>query len=125
MENLLIERTSQSPKVELKTNGELLISGVSTLSHVQKFYSVILDWLNEFKTQSPKNIDLVLEMYYMNTSSALMFVDILRDVNTFKSENSSVQISWKYEEDDEDILSLGEQLESATHSKFTYIPVVA
>lgn len=120
MDNLIIEATSQTPKVELKTSGELSLFGVSTLSHAQKFYIEIIDWLNEFKKTNPASLTLTLSMYYANTSSALMFVDILRTVNSFKSDTTTVRIVWRYEEDDEDILSFGEQLQIASNSTFEF-----
>ncbi|PBQ31126.1 hypothetical protein CNR22_04890 [Sphingobacteriaceae bacterium] len=120
MDNLLIEATSQTPKVELNLNGDLRISGVSTLSHAQKFYSEIVDWLNEYLKKNPSSLKLTLSMYYANTSSTLMLLDILRLVNTFKSNTTTVRIVWRYEEDDEDIFSFGEQLEIASNSRFEY-----
>lgn len=120
MDNLSIEATSQTPKVELNITGELSIAGVSTLSHAQKFYIEIIEWLVEFKKTHPASLTLTLSMYYANTSSALMFVDILRNVNAFKSDSSSVRIIWRYEHDDEDILSFGEQLQIASNSTFEF-----
>lgn len=120
MDNLIIEATSQTPQVELNNSGALSIAGVSTLSHAHKFYVEIIDWLNEFKKTNPSAVTLTLSMYYANTSSALMFVDILRTVNSFKSNASTVRIAWRYEEDDEDILSFGEQLQVASNSKFDF-----
>ena len=123
MENLLLEQTPQSPKVELNCTGEMLITGVSTISDARKFYGLITDWLADLKNIAPKQINFSFEISYVNTPSSLMFVEILRKVNSLKSKDTEVRIIWRYEEDDEDILSFGEEIETATNSKFEYIIV--
>ncbi len=122
MENLEIQKTEQSPKIKFETNGNLYIEGVSTINYANKFYGDAVTWLENLKQQQrPEALNLILELYYLNTSSSLMLVEILRSVNSFKELNTKVRIEWRYEEDDEDILSFGEEVEVATNSKFEYV----
>lgn len=121
MENLEIQKTEQSPKIKFETNGNLYIEGVSTINYANKLYGEAVTWLENFKQTRPEKLNLVLELYYLNTSSSLMLVEILRSVNSFKELNTAVRIEWRYEEDDEDILSFGEEVEIATNSEFEFV----
>lgn len=123
MENLEISKTTQSPRVHFNLNGILIIEGVSTINYANKFYSELISWLQNFKETKPENINLVLELYYLNTSSSLLIIELLRLINTFKDINTKLIIEWRYEEDDEDIFSLGEDIEASTNSKFEYVMI--
>ena len=123
MNDLVIEKTTQTPQIIFQKSGELLMSGVSTLSYAQKFYDPLNTWLMEYKGLTPNKINLRLEIYYLNTSSSLMFVELLRTINSFKLEGTEIDITWCYEEDDEDILNFGHELERVTTSKFKYVIV--
>jgi hypothetical protein len=121
IDNLIIDATPQNPTIHFMKSGELLFKGVSTLSNARKFYEPCLQWLHSFKEQKPLKVQLTLELYYLNTSSTLVLVDILRVLNSFKLEGTELTIKWCYEEEDEDILSLGEDLAITTSSTFEYV----
>ena len=123
MENLEISKTAQSPRVHFNPNGNLIIEGVSTINYAHKFYAELISWLHDFRKTQPENINLVLELYYLNTSSSLLIVELLRLINTFKEIDSKLIIEWRYEEDDEDIFNLGEDIEASTNSKFVYVMI--
>lgn len=123
MENLKIGKTAQSPRVHFNTNGDLIIEGVSTINHAHKFYGELISWLHDFKKTQPANIRLILELYYLNTSSSLLIVELLKLINTFKDLECKLTVEWRYEEDDEDIFSLGEDIEASTNSKFEYVMI--
>ncbi len=121
MKNLVIEKTQQTPEIRLQTNGDLLLKGISTPHNVQKFYQPVFDWLNEFKASKPDKVNLVLEMEYLNTSSSRIFVEMLVLLNSLKLGGTEVKIAWHYEEDDEDILDLGEDIRLSSKSEFEFV----
>lgn len=123
MENLTFEKTPQTPQVYLNTSGELSIKGISTPHNVQKFYQQVFDWLNEYKNTNPKTINLTLEIEYLNTSSSRIFVELLVLVKSFKDTGTNLSITWRYEEDDEDIYDLGEDLRLSSKTEFKYITI--
>lgn len=120
MENLYIQKTQASPEIAFHADGNLMIKGVSNTGNVKKFYEPVFDWLNQFKTIKPSNINLIFEMYYLNTSSTLVFADFLKILCALKAEGSELKITWRYEEDDEDILDLGEDLRLSTGCVFKF-----
>lgn len=123
MENLRIEKTAQSPELHFESDGNLIIKGISNINHCQKFYEPAFEWLQSFKDKRPNNINFILEIYYLNTSAALILVDMLKLVNSFKELGSSLNITWRYEEDDEDILDLGEDIQMTTKSEFEFMMI--
>lgn len=110
MENLFIKATHQTPEIHFQTDGNFLIKGISTPDLVQKHYKAVFAWLDVFKQNLPSEINLVLEIDYLNTSSSIIFIDLLILLNSFKSDTRKVNIVWRYEEGDEDIVELGEHL---------------
>jgi hypothetical protein len=124
MENLFIEKTKASPEISFRADGNLMIRGVSNPGNVEKFYEPVFDWLNQFETIKPAHINLTLEIYYLNTSSTLVFCDILKMLCALKAEGSELKITWRYEEDDEDIIDLGEDLRLSSGCEFKFDAVV-
>jgi len=120
MENLVIQKTTMTPEVSFGMNGNWLIKGVSNSNNVTKLYEDVISWLEAFKTTKPSQVNLILEMEYMNTSSALSFVRILKTLYNFKLEGCQLKIVWRYEEEDEDLLDLGQHLSLATKCEFEY-----
>jgi len=123
MKNLTLEKTPQTPQIYLQTTGELLIKGISTPQNVQKFYQQVFDWLTEFKNTNPKSVNLTLEIEYLNTSSSRIFVELLVLIKSFKDVGSDLSITWRYEEEDEDIYDLGEDLRLSSKTEFKYVTI--
>lgn len=123
MTNLIIERTQQTPEISLEANGDFSIKGISTPHNVQKFYQPVFDWLRAYKDSEPARVNLVLEMEYLNTSSSRMFVELLLLINSLKANGTIVKIVWRYEEDDEDIFDLGEDLRLSSKSEFDFVMI--
>lgn len=121
MENLYIEKTAQCPEINFQSNGELSIKGVSNSNNSLLLFQPAINWLSKFKDENPPQINLVLELYYLNTSSSLILVDMIKVINSCKHSGTRVNISWYYEEDDEDILDLGEDFQLTTQSEFEFV----
>lgn len=120
MGNLEIEKTNQTPEVNFNTNGVFIIKGISTPDNVQKFYQPVFNWLNDFKLTKPLEIILTLEIDYLNTSSTRIMVELLNLLNTFKQLNTKISIHWLYEDGDDDMLELGEDLKISSKSEIEF-----
>ena len=79
--------------------------------------------MNNFKTTSPASINLILEIDYLNTSSSRIFVELLVLIKSFSSDTTTVSYTWTYEEEDEDMLELGEDLAKSAKIEFKFIEV--
>lgn len=120
MENLLIQKTQSSPEINFNKTGNLLIKGVSNTNDAKKIYGPAIEWVKNFKTLKPAKVNLTLEMHYLNTSSTLAMVEFLKELWTLKALGSKLEINWCYEEDDEDMLDVGEDLRSSCNCEFKF-----
>jgi len=119
MINLRIKQSSNTPSVDFQLNGDLFISGISTPDNVTEFYNPLFEWLKKFK-ELKKKITFSLFFNYLNTSSTRILVDLILNLQSLNTEEVNVTFVWKYEEDDIDMLELGEDIEMVTNIKFEY-----
>ena len=120
MKNLVLQQTDETPYLDFHKDGHLLIKGISIPENISKFYTEPIHWLNEFKAHKPHKIYLVFQIEYINTSSTRVFIDIIRLVDSFKDDKTQVEVVWAHEEDDEDNIELGEELQFSSKVKFTF-----
>ena len=120
MENLYIEKTNQSMEVDFNVNGKLMLKGVSTPDHVNRFFGPLFEWVKALKEDS--NNEVVFEMFidYLNTSSTRVLIELISLVASLKEEGKKVEIIWTYDEEDEDMLELGEDLALVAEVEFVY-----
>ncbi|MCC6369935.1 MAG: DUF1987 domain-containing protein [Bacteroidia bacterium] len=123
MENLIIGKTSTTPQINLETSGSLLIKGVSTPGDVHTFFQPVFGWLEDYKYTKPSQINLVLDIDYLNTASSKVIVQLLVALNKIKLEGTSVNVTWRYDEGDEDMLELGKDLEFTSNTPIVYVDV--
>jgi len=120
MENLLVQSTDETPKIDFNVNGQLSIVGVSIPENITNFYTPIIDWLNEFAKNLPATVNLTFEIEYINTSSTRVFIDFIKKVDSFKATCPNTSVTWMYEEDDEDNYDLGKDLEYSSKATLVF-----
>lgn len=110
MEALDIRATNDTPKVLFDPeNGVFEISGRSLPEDVVSFYQPLIDWLEDYK-DNPNNVtEFVFKYVYFNTATSKLIQDILIKLEEIHEAGHKVQILWYYEEEDEDMLDLGEE----------------
>jgi uncharacterized Fe-S radical SAM superfamily protein PflX len=124
MNNLKLAATENTPEINFRSNGELVIKGRSLPENVADFYNPVLHWINENISET---VTMEIAMYYINSSSIKKLLEILKLID----RNPGVRkfsIHWLYEEEDEDILEKGrimeEILDKALFSFHTIQPSV-
>lgn len=124
MDNLLLERTFNTPEVKFLNSGELELLGRSIPEHPLKFYQPINDWIDNYLATSPSKLKLAIYLDYLNTHSTECVLIIMKKINDyFESNSGDSLIEWQYDEDDEDMESLGEDLKSFIKVPFELKPV--
>lgn len=107
MENLYIEKTQYTPKIDFKTTGELVIEGKSYPENTFEFYQPVVEWVeNYFNAPQPKTT-LSMEIIYFNSSSSKLFFDLL-DIFEENKEKSEITIFWIYDQENESAKEAGE-----------------
>ena len=123
MENLTREKTTLTPQIHFQTNGLLLLKGISTPENVESFYLPLMDWLEAFKQTNPTSVNLILELEYLNSPSSKMIIRILKYLNSLKSSGTTVVITWRYDDGDDDMYEVGTDLQFSSKSEMTFVAI--
>jgi hypothetical protein len=122
MEALDFRATNDTPKVLLDPENEIFeISGRSLPEDVVSFYQPVLDWLEEYRESPNDYTEFVFKYIYFNTATSKLVQDILIKLEEIHETGHQVQVMWFYEEDDEDMLDLGEEFSENVNIPFEII----
>jgi hypothetical protein len=109
MKNLEQEGSFKLPSLSLNANsGVLELAGKSIPERTSEFYDPVLAWIDEY-SQSPKEETIFnVKLEYCNSASTRYLMDIFERLERIFKEGKKVTVNWYYEEDDEDMLDLGQ-----------------
>ena len=133
MEDLFIEATTTTPKIHFSPNKNLFeISGSSRPEDVRIFYGPILKELEQFRAEiaekkydySDKPFVFNFKFNYFNSSSAKFILDLLIEVNNFYTDGVNIQVNWFFEDGDDDMKEVGEELTEMLDIQPQYIMIV-
>jgi SiaC family regulatory phosphoprotein len=120
MESLFQEGKFNIPTIRFNKSGILSIEGRSIPEHPLKFYQPLTDWLTSFLATSPEKVLLKVHLDYLNTHSTECMLVLFKKVDDyFISSKKDVSIVWMFDEDDEDMEVLGEDLKTFVTLPFT------
>jgi len=109
MEDYIIAAEFKNPAVTFIANtGTFNIEGKSIPERTEEFYEPILSWIDEYFQDPPEETTLDLKLEYCNSASTRYVLDILERFEVQHKKGVKVTVNWYYEEDDEDMLDLGE-----------------
>jgi hypothetical protein len=122
MKVLDIKATNDTPKVLFDPQNEIFeISGRSLPEDVVLFYQPVLDWLDQYMEDPLEYTEFVFKYVYFNTATSKLIQDILFKLEQLHEKNQKVKVIWYYEEDDEDMLDLGEEFEEIVDLEFEIV----
>jgi len=108
MSFLKIDRTEDTPEVIFDgENGDLFIAGISFPENVERFFTPIMMWLDEYSQGPADSTTVIFKFEYFNTSSSKKIFDILAVLEGIKKNGKNVVVKWLYSDDDDDIRSAG------------------
>jgi len=121
MENLYIEATADTPKVEFNKDKKYFeISGLSLPEDALEFYKPILKWLEEYSKDPATETIFNLKLEYFNTASSKQIIQILLFLEKLNAK-SKVKIRWHYKDIDEDMHDLGEEYSEIIKVEFELV----
>ena len=108
MIDLSLSATKSTPEVYgYFEKGVLQIKGNCFPENSILFFDEILNWMDSLPNNLPK-FTLNCQLNYIASSSVMHFYKLMQKTEElFGAEK--IEISWKYEQDDEDIQNLGEE----------------
>ena len=120
MNNLLIEATEDTPKVELDlTNNVFRISERSLPENSIEFYQPILNWIEEYSKHPNLKTIFEFRLEYFNTSSAKQIAKILLILENI-GKKKNVVINWYFKKEDADMLSSGTRFSKLINLNFNF-----
>lgn len=132
MEKLIIEPTLNSPRIVLDPAENLFeFSGESRPENVRNFYLPILEWLERFAAEnsdqdgskSKVTREFHFNFEYFNSTSAKYILDIFKALNALNSSGNEVRVKWHFEEDDEDMLEVGNEMARMAKLPFEFVKI--
>jgi hypothetical protein len=121
MEILNIEPFLQTPEINFNPEtGILYLSGKSYPADAIEFYSPIIEWSKEYIKTPAEKTTLICEIEYLNSASQKQLVELILVFKTLYDSGKNFIVKWKYEEGDDDILSVGELVEHELEIPFQY-----
>ncbi|MEI6049071.1 MAG: SiaC family regulatory phosphoprotein [Bacteroidota bacterium] len=128
MRKLILKKTDSSPKVNFDPDKNVFeISGESRPPDVSKFYGEILRWWDEYalhllnSKESKDNLVVNFDLEYFNSSSAKYILDFCKQLASLRSKGRLIDVKWKYEEDDDDMLEAGMEMSRISKLPFEYV----
>jgi len=111
MENLNIKPTENSLGVNFDAEkGILEIEGASYPEDAPEFFRPLEIWLKDYISEISGPVTLNLKIGYLNSSSIKCLLDFIQKLEEYHADGCEAKILWYYEEDDEDIQEMGEDL---------------
>jgi len=121
MENLHIEPYLQTPEVNFDSEtGIMFISGKSYPADAIEFFQPLIEWAKQYSKDPKKKTELICEIEYLNSASQKQLVELLLAFKPIYDAGQEFLVKWKFEEGDDDILSVGELVEHELEIPFTY-----
>lgn len=108
-----------TPRVLLDASKGLIeISGKSFPEDAARFYKPILRWIDEYLTSPNEITYLNFSFNYYNTSSAKKILELIKKLSKLNEAPYKIEITWCYEEGDEDMLNAGNDYSSVVDIPF-------
>ena len=122
MEKIYYEGTHKTPRITANPDTGLIeIKGRSNPENSAEFYKPLIDWLDLYLEKETGDAELIVDLEHFNTSSSKCIMDILKRLKKLKAIGKTVNVTWIYEEDDEEMLEASETYESMTGLDFKKI----
>ncbi len=124
MESIYIQKTKKTPLINLNIKDSIFqIKGPSFSENIVEVLNPIIDWIENYIPNLEN--ELICELYFtvLNSASHKKIFQILIKLNAFLDNGKVIKVKWYYDEDDEDIMEMGEDLVELINIPFELIPV--
>jgi len=117
---LKIDKKEDTPLINLE-KGLIKIEGRSLPENVIVFYSPIIKWVRKYSENPAEFTSINIFLSYTNSSSLKSIIDILSLLDDAYVEGNKMELNWSYEQDDDSILEIGQDLKSSLKMPVNYI----
>lgn len=122
MDRLSIEGTKYTLAIDLDpASGRLRFSGESYPENARAFFAPVFAWLEEYLATNPPDVRVELSLDYLNTSSTKCLLDLMEIFDRFRSSGGNPTVVWFYSKDDEDTLTMGQDIAEDTELPIQFV----
>ncbi len=124
MESIYIDKTKKTPLINLNLKENIFqIKGPSFSEDIIEVYEPVIKWIDS-EIPLLQN-ELTCELYFtvLNSASHKKIFQILIMLNSYMDDGKKINVKWFYDEDDEDIMEMGEDLNELINIPFELITV--
>ena len=124
MQNINRLATDDCPEINYDAEkNRLTISGNSYPENCEIIYEPIKKFLDDYDIEKNNMLNFYFRFNLINSTSTVYLAQIIVKVAELAKEGLSVFIKWYYDEDDEELLDLGEKLSAISKLPFEYAAV--
>jgi hypothetical protein len=115
--------TAKTPEIILNPDGVIIIKGRWMMENTNNFSRILSDWFdtNIFDLSEITEVNVFLE--YFCSLNLVVLISFLRKMLGIKLIQKELLINWYFEEGDDDILDMGENISSILGVPFNFIMV--
>lgn len=123
MKTRFIEGEHNSPSILLDAEQHLLkITGRSYPEDTERIYTPVIQWLEEFATESKaSDFKCVFDLDFINSISHKRLWQILTILKAWEESDKKISVLWFFPSDDEDLMDAGEDLARLSGLNFEII----
>jgi SiaC family regulatory phosphoprotein len=122
VDTIKFEISEKTPSIEGSiSDGLIVIKGRSYPEDAPEFFQPLRDWLADFYKNTPGDIHLDLDLDYINTATTVLLYEMIFVLSKL-SIDREVKVTWKYEEDDYDMIDKGNDFKELLGNLITLVP---
>ncbi|MEY4602860.1 MAG: hypothetical protein RIT43_152 [Bacteroidota bacterium] len=122
MKTIIKNATATSPYLELNgENGTITVKGRAIDYNPNEFWATIFDWMADYLENPLKSTTINLHFEYINTLSTKKLFVLLKLIEFNTGKNTNIQINWISDADDEDMIELGQDINSLLKSNMNFV----
>ena len=118
--SLILEKTLDTPYIQLE-EGLVKMEGQLMPENILLFFKPVEQWIDNYLKKPAKFTKIDLNLSYLNSCSTKRLCDILRLFNEKYTEGYDMKVYWAYDEGDDTVQEIGDDLESMVNIPFEYI----
>ena len=124
MSGLKIEATKSTPEITLdETTNTMVLKGRSLPENTRQFYEQIKQWLNAYSPEEGTEISIDVAFTYVSSSSLIALLSIFKQMKLHSERGCTLKVNWYYEKYDDDLLSIGEDMQHLSDVEFKFIEI--
>ncbi len=118
--SLTLEKSFDTPYIHLE-NGLIKMEGQLMPENILIFFKPVDTWIHKYLEKPADFTKIDLDFSYLNSCSTKQICDLLKLFNQKYIEGFDMKIYWTYEEGDDTVQEIGDDLESMIEIPFEYI----